>query len=403
MVTPRALPLALLAAASSLAAGCSKRPAPNPAAVAIAAELRKAGVTVKADDPATCVACHPTVVAEWLESMHSRAHHDADPLYAGMRTLRMGREGPALAEKCATCHSPRDVASPDSPIARTGVSCAACHAVAEVHPDKASPGAKALTRGPEGTLRGPHDVAPGTSPVHETGPALPALVDGRTICLACHTEESNQAGLTTCETGLEMARVHDERSCTSCHMPEVAAPSGPVTTRMTHRSHAFHGPHRPYLQSDPGVLRDAVGLAVRFEGGRVVASLENKSAHAFPTGFPGRMAVLVLRGLDAGGGEVWRNVRDEPMKDHPEAVLNKVFQDADGKPTLAPYGVKIARDSRLAPAEKRDIAIALPAGVAKVEATVKLFLIAGAAAKALGVAALPEARPVDVVSVSVTR
>jgi hypothetical protein len=110
-----------------------------------------------------------------------------------------------------------------------------------------------------------------------------------------------------------------------------------------------------------------------------------------------------VRGLDASGAEVFRNIKEEPMKDHPEAVFNKVFHDAEGKPTLAPYGVKLARDSRLAPAEKREIAVALPAGVVKVEATLKLWLIAGPAAKTLGVAALPEAKPVDVAKASAAR
>jgi hypothetical protein len=49
------------------------------------------------------------------------------------------------------------------------------------------------------------------------------------------------------------------------------------------------------------------------------------------------------QGLDATGAEIWRNVKGEP----PDAVLNKVYLDADGGMTLAPYGVKISRDSRL--------------------------------------------------------
>jgi hypothetical protein len=403
MSTSRAalIPFVLALTALAAQAGCEKRAPLNKRAAEIAADLAKAGVVVKADDPQTCVSCHPAIVAEWQESMHSRAHHALDPLYGGMRTFRLAKEGPALAQKCATCHDPRDVAEPDSPAGRTGVSCATCHDLAEVHGGQQ--GAQGLVRAEGGMLRGVHDLLPGASPVHATGPAVPALVDGRTICLACHTQESNKAGLTTCETGLEMAKAHDTRSCTSCHMPELQAPNGPVSTRPTHRSHAFLGPHRAYLQNDAGILKDAVALAGRLDGERAIFTLENKSAHAFPTGFPARMAALVVRGLDASGAEVFRNIKEEPMKDHPEAVFNKVFHDAEGKPTLAPYGVKLARDSRLAPAEKREIAVALPAGVVKVEATLKLWLIAGPAAKTLGVAALPEAKPVDVAKASAAR
>lgn len=403
MPTPRAalIPLVLSLTALAAQAGCEKRAPTNLRAVEIAADMAKAGVVVNLDDPQTCVSCHPAIVAEWQESMHSRAHHDLDPLYGAMRTFRMAKEGPALAQKCANCHDPRDVAAPDSPAGRSGVSCATCHDLAAVHADKR--GAEALVRTPGGGFRGVHDLLPGASPVHATGPAQPALVDGRTVCLACHAQESNKAGLTTCETGLEMDKAHDARSCTSCHMPEIQAPNGPVSTRPTHRSHAFLGPHRAYLQKDAGILREAVTLAGRIDGERAVFTLENKSAHAFPTGFPARMAALVVRGLDASGAEVFRNIKEEPMKDHPEAVLNKVFHDAEGKPTLAAYGVKLARDSRLGPAEKREIAVPLPAGVVKVEATLKLWLIAGQAAKTLGVTGLPEAKPVDVVTVSAAR
>lgn len=367
----------------------------------IAAALADAGTKVDADDPESCAACHTAIVGEWRESMHSRAHQANDPIYAGMRTLRLGKEGPELAPKCSSCHHPRDVADADSKVARAGVSCATCHNLSDVHVGKK--GGEALTRGPDNLMRGSHDIAADTSPVHGSGPALPAIADGKTLCLACHAEEKNKAGVPTCTTGVEMASVNDTRTCVSCHMPEVKAPNGPVSPRTTHLSHAFLGPHRAWLQNDPTLLRDAVGMTGRFDGERLLIALENKSAHGFPSGFPARMAMVVVRGLDAKGAEVWRNIKADPMADHPEAVLNKVYLDADGAPTLAAFSVKLARDNRLKPGERREISAVVPAGVARAEITLKFWLVAPPAAKKIGVAEAPEAKPVDALKITVER
>lgn len=405
MLSPlRVIPLALLlapAACTSPKATDQNVPAHVTRAREIAAAMADAGTKVDADDPDSCAACHTAIVGEWRESMHSRAHQANDPVYAAMRTLRLGKEGPELAPKCSNCHHPRDVADAESKVAKAGVSCATCHNLAEVHAGKK--GGEALARGADKLMRGSHDIAADTSPVHGTGPALPAIADGKTLCLACHAEERNKAGVPTCTTGVEMADAKDTRTCVSCHMPEVKAPNGPVSPRATHLSHAFLGPHRAWLQNDPALLREAVAMTGRFDGERVLISLENKSAHGFPSGFPARMAMIVVRGLDAGGAEVFRNIKGDPMADHPEAVLNKVYLDADGAPTLAAYGVKLARDNRLKPGERREIAAVVPSSVKRVEATLKFWLVAPTAAKKLGVDQAPEAKPVEALKVTVER
>lgn len=420
--------LPLLAAAASLAACVKSSPAvveapaaapaaapapqgpaatpvaPNPVALGLAAALADAGVTVSADAPETCATCHPAVYAEWTESMHSRAHHDADPVYGAMRAFRMEKQGAAVAERCSLCHNPRDVAAPESAEAKTGVSCGTCHEFAATHPvDAERVGANALVRGPPNLMRGPHDVADGTSPVHANGPAQPALVDGVTVCRACHEREVNPAGVETCTTGEEFTAAKTTDTCVSCHMPEVPAPSGPVTARPTHRSHAFLGPHRAWLQGDARLLNGAVALSGRFEGRRFVATLANQSAHGFPSGFPGRMAVLVLRGLDAKGAEVWRNFKADVMAEHPQAAFNKGYVGADGKPSLAPFAVKLVRDNRLKPGETREVAVEVPAQVARVELALKFFLVAPPPAKALGLTEASEAKPKDVATASVAR
>lgn len=364
--------------------------------------LADGGLTLDADEPSTCAPCHTAVVAEWQDSLHSRSHHSKDPLYAALRTLRATKQGPHIPGKCAVCHNPRDEQDHDSKAAVTGVSCATCHQLDGVHLGDDRKGTAALVKRKDKVFRGPHDVPDGTSPLHGTGPALPALADGKSLCLACHAEEKNPAGLATCSTGVEHASLADNRSCAECHMPVVELPSGPVSSRPTHRSHRFLGPHQAQRLGEAGILAEAVKLTGRFEGTKLVARLENLSGHSFPTGFPARMVVLELRAFDAKGKELYRNVTADPMKEHPEAVLNRVYADAEGKPALAPFATRQVRDSRLTPGEAREVSVEVPAKAVKAELSLHFFLAAPPMLKAIAYTG-PEAKPVALAPVVVTR
>jgi hypothetical protein len=263
-------------------------------------------------------------------------------------------------------------------------------------------GARALMAGPEKAYRGPHDLSAGVAPLHGTGPALAALSEGKAVCLTCHGAQTNPAGVVTCSTGVEYLSAREPRGCTSCHMAEVAGASGVVSPRPTHRSHRFDGPAQAQHLGAPGLLAEAVTLTGRLEGERLVARLENRSAHAFPTGFPGRMAVLVLSATDAEGHEVARNVTTEPLKQHPEAVFNQGYLDAEGKPALAPFATKLARDTRLKPAEIREVTFPVPASAVKAQLQLRFLLVAPGAAKLLGLEG-PETKPVTLPAVVVER
>lgn len=364
--------------------------------------LAAPSAVIDPQDPATCEACHAAVVSEWRESLHARAHHDADPVYAALRKLRVEKQGAQIPAQCGACHNPADVADPESKAARLGVGCATCHQLDGVDLAGGKKGVHALVAGPHGRFRGPHDVAAGTSPAHANGPALPALVDGKTLCLACHAEEHNAAGIATCATGIEHAAASEAKPCTSCHMPELAGPSGAASTRDRHRSHEFRGPHLARRRGEPGIVAEAVGLSGRLEGERLVVTLENRSDHAFPTGFPGRMAVVVLRALGADGAEVGRNVTSDAMKEHPEAVLNQGFVGEDGKPALAAFATKKVRDTRLKPDEKRELTWTVPPRTDRVELRLRFFLVPPPMAKAIGHEG-PESSPIELPPVVVKR
>lgn len=377
----------------------TKPPGPNQIARELAKTIEQ---PIDVDDPRTCATCHSAVYEEWTESMHSKAHKTQDPIYAAMRRLRISK-GQKIEGKCENCHAPRAKGEYDSLAARTGVSCATCHNLEAVHPSELAKGAKQLVFAPDDTMRSARDVAPGSSPVHANGPAHPALADGKTLCLACHGKHTNPAKVPVCTTGSELEAHAGDDTCVSCHMPPADGPSGAVSDRKTHRSHRFPGPHRAYLQGDPSLLASGVEMQVELRGETLKVTLRNKSGHSFPSGFPGRFAVLGLTGLDDGGEVVWRNFDADPMKRSPQSVLNKVYTTEDGQPTLPPLATKLGRDSRLEPDEVRIIEFPVPGTVKTVQAKLRYGLLPASAAQALELGDDPLTEPVEILSVRATR
>jgi nitrate/TMAO reductase-like tetraheme cytochrome c subunit len=340
------------------------------------------------DQPESCVGCHATVVNEWKQSMHSRAHHDNDPIYGSMRAVRMQKQGAQIAGKCAQCHNPRSPQDTSTPVAMAGVSCATCHNIEAVHRDGGRAGAKALQFRDDDKLATGRDLAFGISPVHPTGEGITALRDGETLCLACHDATKTPSNAAACTTGPEYAERRDtSQTCVSCHMPELAGPAGAFGRQEAHRSHAFAGPHRAWYQTDLAILEQAVSMAAEIQGQNLILTLKNRSAHAFPSGFPGRLAMVRIIGRDADKAVVWRNFAADPMAEDPQAVFNKVYVDENGKSVPAPFSKTLKRDNRLRSDETRMLSYSLPAEVAEVEVELDYRLLPGKLADFIG---LPE-------------
>lgn len=371
-----------------LLAACTGTPAPAPTPEPEATTTHAA---VDMEDPSTCAACHGAVVEEWSTSMHAHAHHDKDPIYAGMRRIRMKKEGEAIAGKCAQCHNPRDPGNPDSAAGKQGVSCATCHNAAEVDGSGEKKGAKAIRWAEEGVLRGVHASSGAMAP-HGLGEPAGFLKDGKTMCLACHGQMKNAADVVTCNTGPEHEEAASGQACTTCHMPEVEGPSGSVSTRDTHRSHAFLGPHTAW-QGEPDFLATSVDASLSLEGTQLSLGLKNASGHAVPSAFPGRMMLARAVGKDANGVEIWTNWTDDPMGQDEQSVFNKVYHDADGKVTLPPYGVTIVRDSRLSPGETRTLSWTVPDDVTTAEVKLIYRLVPPPAVQAFGLEGHDLAKP----------
>lgn len=366
---------ARLAVVLLLAAGC--KPASPERATAAAGSLLPPSAI---EDPETCAPCHGRVVEEWQASMHARAHATQDPIFGKIRTVRTKREGPETPKKCASCHSPRQPDQPDGALAQRGVTCAACHAVAEVTPN--ARGHRALVATAPGVLLGPHDTE---AVAHGGGPAPAHMKDGNSLCLACHGTLRNPADVPICTTGAEHASAGGKQTCVSCHMPERKGPAGAVggaDGRTTHRSHRFIGPRGAWNDAEAlAFLRTGVTFRARLDADGLRVDLGNRSGHAFPSGFPGRMAAVVVKGYDAAGQAVW-TPRPVPLR--------KLYVDATGKPTLAPYAKALKADSRLTPNERRPLRFAdVPPAVVRTEAKLMFRLLAPPLTRKLGLGADP--------------
>jgi len=376
----------LLVGAGSVVAGGASQAAP---------------AAIDLDNPELCGTCHTTVVAEWERSMHSMSHHDKDPIYGAMRELRMEKQGAEVGERCQSCHNPRSPDDPDTAAGRAGVSCAACHAVESIDA-AAGHGALAFTYA-EGTLFGPHDLPASASPVHGVGDAPAHMTDGSSLCLACHEATSTPSGAAACTTGPEHVALDGGVACVTCHMPRVEGPSGPVSARADHASHDFFGPHHAWNPDSPDFLGAAVSMSAALSGQTASITLRNQAGHGFPTGFPGRLAVVVVKGLDADGQVVWKNFEADPMAESPSSVLNKVYVNAAGAPVPAAFSESLKRDNRLTPGETRELTYTVPATVAVVEATLVFRLLPPPLAEALSLSEAPEAQAKPIASARATR
>lgn len=363
-----------LVAVSLVACNTASDRSPPPTAQA----QRSGPPPIDADDPSTCAPCHQHIVAEWSESMHAHATADHDPIFAGMVELRTQKEGEDIREQCASCHAPT---RPKSTTQAPGVSCSACHNLVNV--DLNHRGAKALEYASDKRMVGANHLPAQASPVHPTGSAPAWMTDGQTLCLACHGQLQNASDVPMCTTGLETAAHPQPRRCVDCHMQDTPTPGG-TAGAAHHADHRFVSVHRAWTHDDTSSLALAVDLSGQLDGETLSVTLVNRTGHAFPTGFPGRVMTMKLVGSDASGTAIWSNGSNNLMAESPESVFNQVFVDDAGQPTLPPFAATRSRDNRLKPGESRSIQFTIPKNVESVHATLAFHLVPKPAIGPLG-------------------
>ncbi|AKS40949.1 carboxypeptidase regulatory-like domain-containing protein [Wenzhouxiangella marina] len=291
----------------------------------------------------TCSACHADQHSEWQDSNHSNAgvNEWVLDLYSGTGTpggsagyVFRDTHDPGDTGFCATCHAPlEDAQNPGNVFldeigligAFDGVTCLACHQMAEVNEN-----VSALHHLGNTLYRFPDDGS--FTPFWVWGPLddvsfstmrasyQPQFKESR-FCASCHEYNNPDTGAPGQNTYTEWlaspfaVEGPDFQACQDCHMPAASEPGPisslggqPVRPPEQRRSHRFTG-------ATPTTLSDAIELDLQaIQQGEelvVTANVTNAGAgHHFPTGISIRNALLVIEAridgnpLTQSGGDV---------------------------------------------------------------------------------------------------
>ncbi|MBX3247676.1 MAG: hypothetical protein KF901_10905 [Myxococcales bacterium] len=197
--------------------------------------------------------------------------------------------------------------------------------------------------------------------------------------------------------------------CRSCHGVAEVKPDGSGHEALVYdEGRALHGALD--LAADASPVHGTGPARSHFADGQTLClachgeahNPAGRAAHGFPTGYPGRLAVVQAIARDAAGDEVWRAWREQ-ASERPETMLMRTYVDAEGAPTMPPFAAALARDSRLAPGETRTLRFEVPAAAASAEVSLRFFLIPPPAAATLGLADSPVATPRLVARAEATR
>jgi hypothetical protein len=404
-----------------------------------------------------CMACHnglttPTgedvsIGVAWRASM--MANSSRDPYWqAGVRREMLDHPGAAedIEDECAICHMPMSRTkaraeqrhgrifdhlrstrrmTEDDRLAADGVSCTLCHQIGAERlgtRDSFNGGfvLGAPTSGGERRMVGPFDVDSGHQTIMRSAtgvaPAEAAYLRQSEMCATCHTLFTQALGPNGEVLGTLPEQVpylewrhsafRQERSCQSCHMPEVQQPTRISSVLGEERNglgrHTFVGGNFFMLRmlnryrTDLGVEalpreleaaaaatvtqleRDTATISLvsspsapgRLE---LEVSVRNLTGHKLPTAYPSRRAWLHLAVRDRDGrlvfesgaldpsGRIHGNDNDDDagrFERHHEAITQpdqvqiyeSIMRDSDGQVTTGLLrGISYVKDNRLLP------------------------------------------------------
>lgn len=407
-----------------------------------------------------CASCHAEQHGEWQDSNHSNAgvNEWVLDLFSGDGTPG-GDAGYVFTDThdkgetgfCATCHAPlEDAQDPGNvmlnelelPSGMDGVTCLACHQMAEVNDD-----VDALHHLGNTQYRFPDATSPEYwvwGPLDDVSFSVmrasyqPGFSEAR-FCASCHEYNNPDTGAPGQNTYTEWLDSpyaqpgEDFRACQDCHMPAADEP-GPISTiggtpirpGSQRRSHEFTG-------ATPATLSDAIELDLNaaVEGGEVVvdAVVTNAGAgHDFPTGISIRNALLVIEAEvegqhlvqtaggvipfygSADGGDDADDLAGRPGKGFARVLEGRINGEGPVvRPVLFIDAEGVWADTRIASGESDQTSyrFALPAGVGEAQATVTARLLYRRAWRDLaatkGWTVTPSGGPVEIPVASETR
>ena len=255
----------------------------------------------------TCKKCHPTIFAEYQNSIHSKSSIYKDAVHKAVWDKHPAKEKGDY--KCAKCHTPSDHnlmsgknKLTDNEIQQTEpISCQQCHMIESIEKhsksnknilstkpktffsaDKALKGTKVLFK-EESKFFGLFKTKSG-SPHHDIDYSNEGYYNGDS-CMGCHSHKQNSKGFAVCD--MEVKQGDSKETCVSCHMPQI---KGSLANQKQSATHAFHG--QSIHNSTPTLLSKYVKLSVEQNSNGFNVSIKNEATHTL---FPQPLRLSQLR------------------------------------------------------------------------------------------------------------
>lgn len=345
------------------------RPSAGKGATAAAADFVK---------PATrCSECHGQVYEDWKGSAHARAASSNG--YGAMK--HAAPEGERAA--CDRCHSPfRGVitgrsAAIQERIFQEGVNCDGCHMIAKTESD--GEGRISLDYRVRNNVK--YGALCDTKDHYFHRVECSEAFQESELCGGCHQYARELADGSTLPVLTEYSDWESGPSgdlglpCQSCHMSDYA---GEIAVGQGVRSDVKQ--HR-FISRGAGLRQRALSLelSASWVGGQVVVvgHVSNVDAgHYVPSGLPARRVELRVSLIGHDGSE----------GPHTTIEYGRVLVDKEGH--VAPFisAVRLARDTRIAPKEKRAVrlSIAAQSPAHRVRATLVWIAMAEPVARRIG-------------------
>jgi DNA-directed RNA polymerase subunit RPC12/RpoP len=255
----------------------------------------------------TCKKCHPTIYAEYQNSMHQKASIYKDAVHKAVWDKHPAK--PKNNYKCAKCHTPSDhdlisgkkKLSDNEIQQKEPISCQACHTIKSIEKhakanknvftdkkkyffsaDQAKKGTKVVFK-EENSFFGMVKKKVG-SPYHDIDYANETYYNGD-MCMGCHSHKQNGKGFVICD--LEVEQKDSKETCISCHMPQV---QGTLANQVHTATHAYHG--ASLHSTTPKELSKYVKLSLDKKANGFEVVIKNEATHTL---FPQPLRLNQLR------------------------------------------------------------------------------------------------------------